>query len=862
MKAVRAISVLWVATVLAAPATAQEKTLARLNHESIPEVTHPRIDARDGTRPTTAPYREPLSESALARSAGTALFVHANMVRARELAQRASRHDHRDAEALFVQMEVAAMQADETTMLNTATRLCEIGGGAKQDPRIRLAAARVRESAGNTPEFRAAIPRLQTLLANSSEDWPELNLALLSAAMDGVPGLDPEAIARASGILTDWRMVGPLGKHPLLDMNRTLISPNDDLAEASYGNRAVENFQFPDGILRLPPYLSPRGIFYAAARFASLAPSAWTVQTESAGPLEIYVDGMRVLLQDAGVRGTPATGSATFEVPAGPHRVLAKFGGTAAPLRIAISPALLDISTPIRATRSVEELTYELASSAYAAGDFKTAIEQINSRPSAPGSAALQFLLAQSWTRQDPKAPEGLHAWNRLQSLALGALAADQALGQRALASGRLIESEKFARRVLAANPNDVQALETLGEAIEGDSRLTDSEGELRLIWARRLAEYPSCKTSNQAMTFYRGQGRFAEAATAQQKLDGCAPESLAYAQSLANQGRHGEAALALQKLVAAAPLNRSARLMLVRELQLAGDDSGAERAANAWLRIAPNASEYRRLAAANRSDDPTADAQPFYAAYRRDAADVMRQETSTRLPNAPVMLLNDRVAMLRPDGSVSLYVHRTSFSSAQNVLHFEEPDLPHDAQLLQLQILHADGRVTPIKIDPQKPPSALPILLPGDAIDEEYVVNYAGDGGIAEHPEVFQFVFGRFDEKVLRARFVVLTPAEQAYRGVVIASSDAPRFTSRTQNSMLARIWERDEVSNATGGLVLPDKSLAIVRVVDQENGWTVPSDAEHHRRIETIHPGPRFEESSGTVEWRHKQSPEISAL
>ena len=58
------------------------------------------------------------------------------------------------------------------------------------------------------------------------------------------------------------------------------------------------------------------------------------------------------------------------------------------------------------------------------------------------------------------------------------------------------------------------------------------------------------------------------------------------------------------------------------------------------------------------------------------------------------------------------------------------------------------------------------------------------------------------------------------------------------------------------TGGLVLPDKSLAIVRVVEQENGWTVPSDAEHHRRIETIHPGPRFEESSDTIERATEQA------
>jgi hypothetical protein len=107
-----------------------------------------------------------------------------------------------------------------------------------------------------------------------------------------------------------------------------------------------------------------------------------------------------------------------------------------------------------------------------------------------------------------------------------------------------------------------------------------------------------------------------------------------------------------------------------------------------------------------------------------------------------------------------------------------------------------------------------------------------------------------------------VLTPVGQADRGVVIASSDAPRLVSRLQDTMLARIWERNEVSVTTGGLLLPAKSLAIVRVVEQENGWTVPSDAEHHRRIETIHPGPRFEESSGTVERGRDQAPKAREL
>lgn len=845
------------------PAFAQDRTLARLSRESAPEVTRPRIAPRSSSPGTIASRSEPLAESALSRSAATAMFVKADLVRARQLAERAWRHDHRDAEALFVQMEAAAMQADHATMLNAALRLCEIGGAAKQDPRIRLAAVRVRESAANTPEFRAAIPRVQMLLANSSEDWPELNATLLRAAMDGAPRLDPEALARASGILTEWRVVGPLGRHPLLDFDQLPISPNDDLAQASYDNRAVENFQFPDGIIDLPPYLSPRGTFYAAAHFATLAPGAWTVRFESVGPLEIYVDGKRMLRQDVSLRGKHVHGSATVDVQAGPHRLLAKFAGAAAPLRIAVSPSASEGSTPTRAKISVEELAYDLAAAAYAAAEFGTAIQQINALPSASTSAALQFLLAQSRTRENPTAPEGLQAWNRVRSLAPGALAADQALGERALAGGHLVEAAKFARRVLAASPHDISALETLGGAIDGDSGLADPKAEPRLIWSRRLAEHPSCATANQATMFYRSQRQFAEAASAQQKLDGCAPESLAYAQSLARQGRHSDAARALQRLLAAAPLNRSARLMLVRELQRAGDDSAAERAAATWLRIAPNASEYRRLAAADSSSDLAADAKDFYALYRRDAVQAMLQADAPQIPGAPAMLVDDHVAIARPDGSVSLYVHTTTrFSNTEDIQRFARPSLPRGAQILQLQTLHSDSSVTAMKLDPESPLSALPPLSPGDAVDEKYVVNYAGDGGIPEHPEVFQFVFGRFDEQVLSARFVVLTPVGQADRGVVIASSDAPRLVSRVQDTMLARIWERNEVSVTTGGLLLPAKSLAIVRVVEQENGWTVPSDAEHHRRIETIHPGPRFEESSGTVERGRNQTPKAREL
>ncbi len=130
--------------------------------------------------------------------------------------------------------------------------------------------------------------------------------------------------------------------------------------------------------------------------------------------------------------------------------------------------------------------------------------------------------------------------------------------------------------------------------------------------------------------------------------------------------------------------------------------------------------------------------------------------------------------------------------------------------------------------------------------LDQEYVVHYAGDGGIAEHSEVFQFVFGSFDRQVLSARFVALTPAENADRGVVIATGDAPRVSASIRDRMLARVWQKDVTAqNNRTSAILSDR-LAIVRIVEQDNGWAVPSNAERQRRIETIHRGPRFEESA----------------
>ncbi len=822
------------AIALGVSAPAQEATIARLTHEDNSGLPHASIGSTWSPSHKSRPGQTAaLPETLISRSAANALFVRSDLERARVLATEVLRRNPRDVEALFVRMEVAAMQADGATVLDAAVRLCEAAEAQPGDPRAQLASARIREAAGNTPQFRAAVPQIKGLLANSNQPWIELRVALLQAAMDGTPGLDPYALSRAAGILTDWRVVGPLDRRSL-ELDDSIASV-DDLTHAFYQNRAVENFQFPDGRITLPDYLSHHGMYYGVTQFGSLNAARWRVEVEGAGRVTVYVDGRRVLKSADG----RAMRSNSFEAPSGPHRVLLKFTSAGLPLRVAIAPDGDNARPPLPSKASAQELAYLLAASHYASGDFEDAVTQINAVASATNSAALQFLLAQSLK---PGTPQSLTAWDKVHTLAPVAFSANVAIAQNALKTSDRERALRLVSQVLTVEPTNEQALEV---ATNAGPFTAMSEAKLESLWARRAAAHPSCANLQSFITFYRAHQQPANAGTIQQKLEGCAPDSLDYAKALSQQGSHVAAANAVRQLLAAAPLNRPARLMLVRELQLAGDDRAAQQAAAEWLHVAPGAERYHRLAAsAPEAGKTVEDTAEFYEPYRRDVAVIEHEIRREGAAATAVDLLNDHVAVSRSDGSVSLYIHtarRLAADEAAQPAAYLNP--PRGAEVLVLRVLHSDGSSSDLSSSAEiaLSPSS---LAAGDIVDEEYVVHYVGDGGIPEHPEAFQFVFGSFNQRVLTSRFVVLTPAEQADRGVVLETGGTPTMSETVAGGMLQRIWSTDG-SPATPETTVQDSGLPIVRVVEQENGWAVPSNAEHQRRIETIHPGPRPQDS-----------------
>ena len=73
-----------------------------------------------------------------------------------------------------------------------------------------------------------------------------------------------------------------------------------------------------------------------------------------------------------------------------------------------------------------------------------------------------------------------------------------------------------------------------------------------------------------------------------------------------------------------------------------------------------------------------------------------------------------------------------------------------------------------------------------------------------------------------------------------MIITGQAPQMTTRLSGNLLARIWD----NNATSPSARTD--FAVVRIVEQENGWATPRSAERRRKIETTRPGPRLLDAS----------------
>ena len=175
-------------------------------------------------------------------------------------------------------------------------------------------------------------------------------------------------------------------------------------------------------------------------------------------------------------------------------------------------------------------------------------------------------------------------------------------------------------------------------------------------------------------------------------------------ARLMAESGRHSAAAAYLRQMVMRNPLHCAARRFLLEQLLLDNQLSAAKLQAKQLKDIALNARDYTSLA-----DDPEvaqdsrsqraegfASGREFYVPYRRDGMDLVRRSAQRSFSGGPaVILLSDKVVMLRREGPVSIYVHRiTRPINKEGISRYGEVTLPRSADLLELRTIKANGEI------------------------------------------------------------------------------------------------------------------------------------------------------------------------
>ena len=447
---------------------------------------------------------------------------------------------------------------------------------------------------------------------------------------------------------------------------------------------------------------------------------------------------------------------------------------------------------------------------------------------------------------------------NDIVAKSADALAAEYELATRANAAERNDDVLAHLEHVLSKREHFVPAQELMGKIA------VQMHWPLRATHALEILVdiHPSCDVLRKAQRFFAGYARYDRARKIDDSLSDCALDSIAYATGLSESGRHAEAAAAAQKLVAKHPFDRSARELLAREFALAGKTAEARTAIQQLSELAPNSAKYRRMAAAAKTDvmgllddgeinAHALEAEPFYARYRRDGVEMVKETATRRFSGGPALrILDDQVTRLWPDGDVSVYVHKlTRALDRSGVERYGEVELPRGAEVLELRTIRADGSVAEPEMSSGKATISMPALLPGDAVDVEYVIHYDDGDGLEGHAEAFAHRFGSFQAPVLYSRVVVLTPASK--RQTIVASGGAPGMIESRSDDVHERTWEKNNIAQSVEEVASTKEDvLPVIRVVPAlERGWEDVRDNMREATVDAARVGPHALVVAGQV-------------
>ena len=149
--------------------------------------------------------------------------------------------------------------------------------------------------------------------------------------------LDQLHVSKDSGLLTDWRLVGPFGKTD--DFEHIWAPERDQLSKPRYGTDRVQSFEFVTGKFELPAAAAhkPKGIYYASSEVWLPNGGDWRLYAETAGAMIVFLDG-KPAIHRTGKKHDLQTTSEVVHLAHGTHRIVVKFEAAAAPFHLAVMP--------------------------------------------------------------------------------------------------------------------------------------------------------------------------------------------------------------------------------------------------------------------------------------------------------------------------------------------------------------------------------------------------------------------------------------------------------------------------------------------------------------------------------------------
>ncbi len=147
--------------------------------------------------------------------------------------------------------------------------------------------------------------------------------------------LDQLLVSKDSGLLTDWRLVGPFGR--TANFEHTWAPERDQLSKSRYGTDRVLSFEFVTGKFELPATHRAKGIYYASSEVWLPNGGDWRLYAETAGEMIVFLDG-KPAIHRTGKKHDLQTTSEVVHLAHGTHRVLVKFEAGAAPFHLAVMP--------------------------------------------------------------------------------------------------------------------------------------------------------------------------------------------------------------------------------------------------------------------------------------------------------------------------------------------------------------------------------------------------------------------------------------------------------------------------------------------------------------------------------------------